>query len=369
MDLFVTSEGRSQSTVVDNRFIDKYMLDANDAQLKVYLYLLRMMSAGLSTDVSKMADLFNHTERDIIRSLEYWEKKGLLSLEYDSNNSLYGIKFCNPGKNVSESGSVINAAGSTSVLSQAVPANSVKAATPVELMPETAEIPVEKKAKFDASISYTSDQLKHFKNDDDTAQIVFVAEQYLKRTLSMSDLQSLYFIYDELKFSCEMTDYLLQYCLDRGKSSFSYIKAVAIRWAEDGITTPKQARELATTKYESYVYSVLKSLGKTASPSEPEANMVIKWYKEMGMELEVIDEACRRTVMATDSHRLEYCDKILSSWKAEGVHHVADIEKADSNFKKTRARNVKSSAPSGTFQQFTKTDYDFDALEKILSNQ
>mgnify|MGYP003377522650 CR=1 FL=1 len=31
----------AEATIVSNRFIDEYMAEANDAQLKVYLYLLR----------------------------------------------------------------------------------------------------------------------------------------------------------------------------------------------------------------------------------------------------------------------------------------------------------------------------------------
>lgn len=51
------------------------MKDANDAQIKVYLYLLRMMTAGLTTSVSDIADKFNHTEKDVLRALKYWEKQ------------------------------------------------------------------------------------------------------------------------------------------------------------------------------------------------------------------------------------------------------------------------------------------------------
>ena len=71
----------ADTTVIPNRFIDEYMKDANDAQIKVYLYLIRVMSAGLSTGVSEIADKFNHTEKDVIRALKYWEKAGLLSLD------------------------------------------------------------------------------------------------------------------------------------------------------------------------------------------------------------------------------------------------------------------------------------------------
>ena len=77
----IYQENSSDVTVVSNLFIDEYMKDANDAQLKIYLYLLRVMSAGGSTSVSDIADQFNHTEKDVIRALRYWEKKNLLALE------------------------------------------------------------------------------------------------------------------------------------------------------------------------------------------------------------------------------------------------------------------------------------------------
>ena len=69
------------ATVVSNLFIDEYMKDANDAQIKVYLYLLRMMNAREATSVSDIADKFNHTEKDILRALKYWEKQRLLDLD------------------------------------------------------------------------------------------------------------------------------------------------------------------------------------------------------------------------------------------------------------------------------------------------
>ena len=72
-----------EATVLSNKFIDEYMKDANDAQIKVYLYLLRMMGANRSTSVSEIADKFNHTEKDVMRALKYWEKMQLLSLMID----------------------------------------------------------------------------------------------------------------------------------------------------------------------------------------------------------------------------------------------------------------------------------------------
>ena len=80
-------------TIVSNRFIDEFMPQANDAQLKIYLFLLRMLSAGRSLDIPEIADVFNHTEKDVMRALKYWEKCGVLLLEYDAAKNLTGIRL------------------------------------------------------------------------------------------------------------------------------------------------------------------------------------------------------------------------------------------------------------------------------------
>ena len=80
------------STSISNVFIDEYMQDANDAQLKIYLFLIRMMSANLPTSVTDIADKFNYTEKDVLRSLMYWESKGLIALDYDARQNLSGIQ-------------------------------------------------------------------------------------------------------------------------------------------------------------------------------------------------------------------------------------------------------------------------------------
>ena len=95
-ELTLYKEHDDGNTVISNCFIDHYLTDANDAQIKVYLYLLRTLGAGQATSVSAIADRFNHTEKDILRSLTYWEQKGLLSLDKDSTGQLCGIRMISP---------------------------------------------------------------------------------------------------------------------------------------------------------------------------------------------------------------------------------------------------------------------------------
>ena len=51
--------GAADATVLSNVFIDEYLKDANDAQLKVYLFLVRRLQAGDPVSISDMADRFN----------------------------------------------------------------------------------------------------------------------------------------------------------------------------------------------------------------------------------------------------------------------------------------------------------------------
>ncbi len=340
----VYQEHYSDVTVVSNIFIDHYMKDANDAQLKIYLYLLRTMSAHIPTSVSDIADQFNHTEKDVIRSLKYWEKNHLIALEYDENKTLTAIRLLDVSANQKPSSEVISLA-------------------PVVPLPVKND-PYEKP-------SYSLDQIREFKSREETSQLIFVVEQYIGKPLSPTEMKTILFFSDKLGFSEDLIDYLFQYCIEKGKKDFRYIEKVAISWAEEGITTPKQAAK-AAKKYDKAVYDIMKALGKSNAPTKAEADYAIKWVKEYGFTQDIILEACQRTVMATDKHRFEYADSIMANWRKNQVHHKADIKALDDAFAQSKSSaKASSKTPYGAaqFNQLMHGSYDFESLEKeILSN-
>ena len=81
-------------TLIANPFIDEFLADANDIQIKVYLYILRHQNTPEKCSISSMADFFNYSEKDVLRGLSYWEKKKILQLDYDSGNELIGVTLC-----------------------------------------------------------------------------------------------------------------------------------------------------------------------------------------------------------------------------------------------------------------------------------
>ena len=352
--LNIYSDNYNGATVISNRFFDVYMKDANDAQLKVYLYLVRAMNANMDISISDIADKFNHTERDIIRSLKYWEKMHLLQLDYDEQKNIIGIHMEDLSK--PSTSQVVTLQPKTTA--PAVASNTTKATTN-----ETAP----KKP------SYTAADMEKFASNEEFVQIRFVAETYLGKLLSGNELKSLLFIYDELKMSMELMDYLIEYCAGKDKKDLRYIEKVAMDWTDNGIKTVRQAK-LRAGKYDKTVYAVMKALGKNNAPTETETAFISKWMNQYCFSPDLISFACEKTVLATDSHRMEYADGILTRWHDEGLKTKEQIRASEQKYKQEKKKPAKSLAkPSATannrFNDFKQNSYDFVALEQeLLSN-
>lgn len=349
------------STIVSNLFIDEYMKDANDAQLKIYLYLLRMMNARLATSVSDIADKFNHTEKDVVRALKYWERNQLLDLDYDDEKNLVGIHI----RDVAVPGQE-DARHLPRPVSSFVPVPAPSAQPSVE---SSAPGEDDDSGLSFAKPVYSADQLREFKNRQETAPLLFIAETYIGRPLTPSEMKTILYFTDVLHFSDDLIDHLIQYCVERGKKDFKYIERVALNWAREGITTPKQAQK-HSSRYDKNVYAIMNELGKSSAPTAREAEYIMRWLREYGFSTDIIFEACERTVLATDKHRFEYAEGILSSWKKQNVHHKTDIARIDEMYQQHRKSSAPASKHTGNrFNQFAQNSYDFDILEQeLLSN-
>ncbi len=342
------------------------MTDANDAQLKVYLYLVRMMGANLETSVTDIADRFNYTEKDVLRALKYWKSKEILDLDMDENGTLTGVHL----KNLCQ----LEKMGPT-VESTHIPQALV--------IPQTIVSSLGKQTVFEEKVipekpSYSADQVRAFKasheHSENGIDIFALAEVYRNKPLSQADINTIIYICEELGFNDDMFDQLLQYCTERNKSDFRYIEKVAIGWKENGIDTPEKAAN-APGKYDRKVYEIMRQLGKTGNtPTKTEVSYINRWVGEYGFKDDIILEACDRTVLATDNNRFKYADKILKNWKEKNVSSVSDIENLDkerernkSNKQNTKPSYVAGENSTNMFNRFTqRNDIDFDELEKRI---
>ncbi len=332
------------ATTVPNIFIDEYMTQANGDYVKVYLYLLRSINClEHSFSLSQIADHFDCTERDILRALKYWEKLKLFRLEYDSSRNLSGIRF----------------------VTDALTAGS--SAEPDCRPADTADRFI--RAASQGSSPCSADALKEFREKEDVRELVFIAEQYLGRSLNQNDLSTIFFWYDELGFTTELIEFLIENSVARGHTSLHYMQKIAEDYASKGIHTAEEARELShqTSALCSAVMRSFGIRGRNLIPSE--MNYLKTWSGSFDFSVEMISEACMRTIQTIHEPSFGYANSILEKWHKQGIHTMEEVKKADEAFSRVqrpkKAANGPAAAPN-RFINFKQRDNDYDEIQTIL---
>lgn len=405
----ISSDIATSFTTVSDIFIDQYMPKANGEFVKVYLYLLRATGsgAGIAT-ISEIADHFSNTEADIIRALNYWASEGILQVQTGADGQIMGINLCSlsvSGMQAAQSNiqsavadnaaqnnlqnSVVNNATQNN-LQNSVVNNAAQNISTVNTRMHDSVVEKLKSQTPDKAASsqkeYTLDEIKEFRKNPDISELFFIIETYLKHTLSSTDTNMVLYWLDELHFSTDLVEYLVEYCITKGHSSLRYMNKVALGWADAGIKTVDQAKDDAAAHSQIY-YSVMKALGITGrNLVDSEVSLINKWVGEYGFDIELVKAACSKTISAIQKPSFEYTDSILANWKKKDVHTLKDVEVLDANFAKankasatgssqgTNAANGSSkpknnnSSSKNKFNNFNQRNNDYDKLEKLFLN-
>lgn len=405
----ISSDIATSFTTVSDIFIDQYMPKANGEFVKVYLYLLRATGsgAGIAT-ISEIADHFSNTEADIIRALNYWASEGILQVQTGADGQIMGINLCslsvsgmqaaqsniqsavadNAAQNNLQNSVVNNAA--QNILQNSVVNNAAQNISTANIRMQYSVVEKLKSQTTDKPASsqkeYTLDEIKEFRKNPDISELFFIIETYLKHTLSSTDTNMVLYWLDELHFSTDLVEYLVEYCITKGHSSLRYMNKVALGWADAGIKTVDQAKDDAAAHSQIY-YSVMKALGITGrNLVDSEVSLINKWVGEYGFDIELVKAACSKTISAIQKPSFEYTDSILANWRKKDVHTLKDVEVLDANFAKankasatgssqsTNAANGSSkpksnnSSSKNKFNNFNQRNNDYDKLEKLFLN-
>ena len=325
-------------TMLPNSFVDHYMANANGEFVKVYLFLLRHVEdAASSLSISMIADYLNNTENDVLRAFRYWESVGLLRLGHGPDGGITAVEFLRDEEE------------NTEFRSEAVSA-------PVESSIQT---PVSNAVPLDT-----------FRAQKEIKSLLFITEQYLGKTLTHTDVDTITYFYDTLHMSADLIEYLIESCVENGHKSMHYIQKVAISWVENGVETISQAKEQAAA-YSRNCYTVLNAFGiKNRGPASSELEYINKWADTYGFSADIIQEACRRTISATHQPSFEYADSILTKWYECNIHHLTDINALDHEFQKERSLHrspaTKPKNVTRNLNNFERRSYDMDSLEEQL---
>ena len=405
----ISSDIATSFTTVSDIFIDQYMPKANGEFVKVYLYLLRATGsgAGIAT-ISEIADHFSNTEADIIRALNYWASEGILQLQSGADGQIMGINLCSlsvSGMHAAQS-NIQNAVADNAAqnnlqnivvnnatqnnLQNGVVNNAAQNISTADIRMQDSVVEKLKSQTTDKTASsqkeYTLDEIKEFRKNPDISELFFIIETYLKHTLSSTDTNMVLYWLDELHFSTDLVEYLVEYCITKGHSSLRYMNKVALGWADAGIKTVDQAKDDAAAHSQIY-YSVMKALGITGrNLVDSEVSLINKWVGEYGFDIELVKAACSKTISAIHKPSFEYTDSILANWRKKDVHTLKDVEVLDANFAKANKASAtgssqgantangsskpksNNSSSKNKFNNFNQRNNDYDKLEKLFLN-
>lgn len=329
----LTHEFTHNITILSNDFIDRYMCKAEGEYVKIYLLILRFAGQGLAIDPDQLADRLDLTRKDVMRAIKYWEKQGLLSLQPKETAE---TDLQNKSEVKQEDHPLIH-----------------RSAIPKKRIQDAKEL--------DRYISST-----------EMRRLVFMAETYIGHPLSISELNSIYYISNDLHFSTDLLEYLVEYCSEKGKKQIRYIEKVALNWYEQGIDTVSKAMD-QTALYGQNVFLVMRAFGISGrNPGQPEIDYINRW-NDMGFGSDIIMEACNRTLIATHQASFPYANRILEDWKRAGVTKLSDIRSIDKLHQSRTGNGGPKSEPAkarkgsaNAFHNFEQRSYDYEDLESRL---
>jgi len=255
-------------TPVPTIFLKKFMCDAPQDYVKVYLFGLCLAQAGEQMDELEMEDRLHMTAAQIEAALEYWTKKGFVKKRHSGRSDAY-------------------------------------------------EFLQEQQEKTDDAPGKRPPVYEHQRYNN-------ILNTLLNRTLSPSDLQKIYDYTEVFGLPQDVVITMIEYCVaSRGANvSIAYLDKVAQSWAEENINS----QEIAQQKIEEYkamsggAKKVMKQMGMVGkAPGKTELDLYNKWTEKWGFTLETILYSMRDKEFASASQPFKYLDGILRSLYENGI--------------------------------------------------
>ena len=304
-------------------FVENCLKDASGGFLKVYLFALSLAQRGAEVDTDFIAEELDMLESDVLKAFNYWKSAGMI---------------------IEDEGII-----------EFVPKPQNDELFPVSEQVAHTENNNTKKENYDSV-----EVAKRISENELLSEMVQVAHELLARPLSADELETLYWLNDELGFSTEAILLILDYCISIDKRHMRYIEKVAISWHEKGIITPEQIMENLQAEEEknTTAYRLRKAMGIADRPiTAPEDAFLTKWLEEFKIPEDMVILAYEQCLLNTSKLSFPYMDRIIERWHQQGIKTRTDAEADNLKYKK------KSNQGGMYGDNFSHTD-----LEKLTRN-
>ncbi len=309
MSYYLLPEALSAPFMVPSAVVDRHLKLANETQIKVLLFVLRNISAGI--DTAAAADGLGIPESEVCDALFYWQQCGIIGSDVKT-----------------------------------------------EAIPESTE--PAKKAVRKAEKPSRSDVAHRGLEDEHIALLLREAQMKFGRNLKSNEAATLVWIYDDLGFDVSVILMLLQYALSQDKCNISFIEKTAVNWSDNGVESVIDAENyIAQTIEKNLAWGVVQSafgIDKRRA-SEKELEYSVKWVNEWQMSPDLLRLAYDECVDQKTKLYFPYVAKILDGWHQKGYKTAADVKNGE-----------KTAAPQKGNKKHNYDAYDLDLFEKMLDS-
>ena len=226
-------------TLVDNLFINEYLPECDEKQIKVYLYGLYLCTNPANDNsIDALCQHLNMTENEIISIYKYFEDMGIVQVVTEKPLS---VKYLSLKK--------------------------------ANQMPK----------------KYKSEKWHDFN--------LHLQQLFEERMLTPNEYNEYYEFIDSTKFDPEAMLLVVQYCINQKGVNvrFPYILTVARNWVSEGIRTLSDV-EKRLAEYERQhddMTAVLSALGRKGGAELEEKQMLLKWTRSWGYSLDAVIAAAK----------------------------------------------------------------------------
>ncbi len=313
---------------VPSSIVDKYIKLADGNSLKLMLFLLR--NGGKIHSERELTEALGfRSAGELEDAAQFWIQRGIIRMQD----------------------------GGLLPVGEAVQASLI---SPSPVVPERTT--ARKVSRSDGSIIYTAAEIAgRIKEDSGIKYLFDEAQRLLERPLKQTENRMVLSLTDHYGLPPEVAVLLLSYCVKIGKTTPSYIQTIAKSWSENGIITFDSANaEIKVLEGRHTVVEELRrALDMKTAFSQHQIEFIRTWTEEWQFSLEMILLAHEYTLNSTGNMSFPYTNKILSTWKDEGVRTKDAAEKRNSEFK-SRSAAPKAFADSSLDME----DIDMQVLNK-----
>ncbi len=372
--IHVTNAMLPDGILLPGTFINQYMTSASGEFVKIYIYLFYSAGQGRFLDLSAIADHLLCTENDILRALKYWEAQGIVSLRCDADGQLEELVFADV--TATPQAASLNVRNLSKEASDRSHAYTEKLSARQETFAEPASVdpaPSTKNSMTRQKEMPTAVSAISLEHNAEFQELCFLAQTYMKKTLTSRDTQRLGYWYQLYNGSYSIIEYLLEYCVEIGHANFNYMEKVLLNWHENGYSTVAEIKEHGQA-HNIITYKIMGAFGlQNRNPGVKEADFIKKWYQTYAFPIDMIELACEKTLSAIQKPSFEYTDTILTAWHKKGLKTRKAVEESEAEHKKKETETKqtqstqtkqprKNTSANNKFHNFDQHDTDYNQL-------